>query len=41
MTFLLLILGLAGFTASASRWGAESRPEFDERPADDRFGPLS
>jgi len=40
MIFFFLILSFAGFTAAASRWGAESRPGFDERPAGDRFGPL-
>jgi hypothetical protein len=40
MLFLTTLIGVAVFGALAARFGAESRPGFDQRPDGDRFGAL-
>ena len=40
LTFLLITSGLTAFGMVAARFGADSRPVFDERREGDRFGAL-
>jgi hypothetical protein len=40
ITFLLISIGLTAFGLAATRFGADSRPGFDERREGERFGAL-
>jgi hypothetical protein len=40
ITFLLISFGLTAFGLAAARFGADSRPGFDQRREGERFGVL-
>jgi hypothetical protein len=40
ITIVLISMGVAGFGLASVRYGTESRPEFDEHRAGERFGAL-
>jgi hypothetical protein len=40
ITFLIITIGLTAFGLAATRYGADSRPGFNERREGERFGAL-